>query len=534
MKILFELIAVNHKTYHSIAQRIKEQYPRAQFAGIVGYNEDNKQFYDFLKNQTQVKFEFLELWHEIWERALESETDHALLKDFEEKSDKKSLWRYIAADRCLGYEFMRGALWQPHCLNRINTRENILQVFSGLIKEYRRIFETFKPDVFIPAMAMGTIDIFILDQLCKEYGVKYVTSLTARTESYFTFAEDVELNCPRIEETYRQLMGNMLTLDLGPAQRLYAKLLADLNNSDFSDRKHECFQYKKLETWPEKIKFHIKTPLIAARVTRDWLMMKLNGRPHHFVLRKPCDLTAYFGYLKFALGRHHQNYQLLYQGMGGKLPQGQKYIFFPLHISPEHSTQVMGTMWQDQIHVIEALAKSIPFDWVVYVKEHPATLYCRARPTDFYKRLRKLPNVSLAPVYANTGEIIINSEMVAVITGTAGWEAVQRGKPVINFGKCFWDCLDLSRRTTDPERLSVDIHQELKRHQSISLKERERRVICFLASILENSFHVTLGEVFGNSRVGSDEEYQQVAEEVAAALIHYLNQEEGVREELKV
>ena len=75
----------------------------------------------------------------------------------------------------------------------------------------------------------------------------------------------------------------------------------------------------------------------------------------------------------------------------------------------------------DKNHLIETLAKSIPHDWVVYVKEHPGVLTDRIRPMNFYKQIEKLPNVFLSPLYTPSHEIISNAEMVAVISGTSCW-----------------------------------------------------------------------------------------------------------------
>ena len=69
-------------------------------------------------------------------------------------------------------------------------------------------------------------------------------------------------------------------------------------------------------------------------------------------------------------------------------------------------------MFGNQLTVIEALAKSIPVDWVVYVKEHPAVVDEVVRSGFFFERLNQLPNVILAPVYADANTLINNAEVV--------------------------------------------------------------------------------------------------------------------------
>jgi capsule polysaccharide export protein KpsC/LpsZ len=189
-------------------------------------------------------------------------------------------------------------------------------------------------------------------------------------------------------------------------------------------------------------------------------------------------------------------------------------------------------MWLDQCHLVELLAKSIPFDWKVLVKEHPGTLVARVRPLSFYRRLKKIPNVCIASIDADMHQLISNAEMVAVITGTAGWEAILRGKPVITFTDNMWDVLSLSRKCTNIEALSRDIYDEICRIKQISHAERKRRIVYLLASMLQHSFNVSFPNQFVYTEAGTDEEYKVVGIETANALkkhIEYLQEEKGYK-----
>ena len=64
--------------------------------------------------------------------------------------------------------------------------------------------------------------------------------------------------------------------------------------------------------------------------------------------------------------------------------------------------------------------------------------------------------------------------MVAVVTGTAGWEAILRHKPVIHFVDVFYQCLDLSRKCSDLNSLSNIIFNEHKRSKTISNFDRKK------------------------------------------------------------
>jgi hypothetical protein len=111
----------------------------------------------------------------------------------------------------------------------------------------------------------------------------------------------------------------------------------------------------------------------------------------------------------------------------------KKYIYFPLHLQPEQTTDIYGGKYADQLLAIEELARALPADILIYVKENPKqTLYMR--DPSFFRRLRDIPAVRYFSVEVSTYELTRRSLAVATISGTAGWEAIQMGKPVICFG----------------------------------------------------------------------------------------------------
>ena len=55
-------------------------------------------------------------------------------------------------------------------------------------------------------------------------------------------------------------------------------------------------------------------------------------------------------------------------------PSGAPYVYVPLHFQPEMTTLVLAPFCVDQIAVIENVAKTLPIDHRLYVKEHKASL----------------------------------------------------------------------------------------------------------------------------------------------------------------
>ena len=206
----------------------------------------------------------------------------------------------------------------------------------------------------------------------------------------------------------------------------------------------------------------------------------------------------------------------------GKLPDdGQKYLYFPLYNIPEYSSNFQSTMWLNIVSVVEALSKSIPGDWIIVLKEHPTGLEHNYRQKDFYDQLNRIPNVEFAPPLTNGNNLIENAELVFVTVGTSGWEAILKGIPVLSPVECFWDCMDLSHRSSDIESLHEDIKKAVENNKRISASEREKRITVFLQALLSNSFSISDPEVFSYYYEGTQEQYYKQGEELAEGFIKY-------------
>lgn len=113
------------------------------------------------------------------------------------------------------------------------------------------------------------------------------------------------------------------------------------------------------------------------------------------------------------------------------------YVYFPLQLQPEMTTDVLGGEYSDQLLALERLHRLLPEDWVIYVKENPKqTNYFR--PESFFQRLGNLSRVYYLPIGIDSLELIRHCRFVMTITGTAGWEAIRMGKPALIFGQAWY------------------------------------------------------------------------------------------------
>jgi hypothetical protein len=114
------------------------------------------------------------------------------------------------------------------------------------------------------------------------------------------------------------------------------------------------------------------------------------------------------------------------------------YVYFPLHYQPEITTNPLGGQFCDQATAIAMLSQHLPKSIRLIVKEHPMQNWV-GRGNGFYQNiLEQCPNVTFVPKGTSSHNLIEKSVAVATITGTAGWEALFRKKPVLLFGTIFY------------------------------------------------------------------------------------------------
>lgn len=115
----------------------------------------------------------------------------------------------------------------------------------------------------------------------------------------------------------------------------------------------------------------------------------------------------------------------------------ERFVYFPLHLQPEMTTDVLGGPWSNQILALLRLRQLVPEDIAIIVKENPKQTGLMRSPL-FWERLAAIPNLSLVEDRASSLELVRRAALTATVTGTAGWEALRCGKPALAFGQAFW------------------------------------------------------------------------------------------------
>jgi hypothetical protein len=191
---------------------------------------------------------------------------------------------------------------------------------------------------------------------------------------------------------------------------------------------------------------------------------------------------------------------------------GDRFIFFPLHYQPEATTLIWAPFHVNQVATIENIAKTLPVDHLLYVKEHKGSL--GRRSIGYYHRLRRIPNIRLISPYADSHDLIKQSSAVCVLTSTVGWEAILYEKPVIALGDAFFNVFDQVQRVTSYDQLAAAFRRAVDQFRP----DREL-TIRFIAASLEGTYEGNADYLPGiTTRTGTDDRARRIAVAIAGEL----------------
>lgn len=141
-------------------------------------------------------------------------------------------------------------------------------------------------------------------------------------------------------------------------------------------------------------------------------------------------------------------------------PPAGRYIYYPLHMSPESMVDTWAPFYQDQISFVTQLSLSIPADVELVVKLHfsdPAN-YSRSQ----LQRLMRLHHVRVASPFVPSLPFLERASLIVGITGTTNLEAALRGKPVLIFGDSPYQHFPRTERAKRPDELYAQIRRMLE------------------------------------------------------------------------
>ncbi len=239
----------------------------------------------------------------------------------------------------------------------------------------------------------------------------------------------------------------------------------------------------------------------------------LNGIKNRFLYRLKINLPL-FKLLK-------KNW--IYNNLSTIPDLGQNYVFYGMHMQPEKTSQPLGGEFDNQLLPIKIISDSLPKGWKLYVKEHPNQFNEKKivnnnyRDINFYKMIKSLKNVELVSLYVPSSDLIENAKMVSTLTGTLGWEALQKNIPVLAFGEAYYKSCKATCSPKSVEECKLAINDLLKMDDKSIQREIYRY---FLFYIQEGMFVESSNweEVFQYHRLPREKQIENLYQSMISKL----------------
>lgn len=324
-----------------------------------------------------------------------------------------------------------------------------LDLYYRYLGYWSAVLEKYQPQVAFFSIAPHMAYDYVLYALCQRRGIPTMMLEQALINSRLYVTSRYDTPDSLVQREYRRL----LAADEGGPIDLPADMVENL----------------------EALTRDYQAPFYVARIERrggplDWARLWLEGkslprrvlnlgRRLHQLLTTPAPANYMkvrgrrfserpishlgFEYYRWLGRRARVRLKAQYQALAGPEPLDRPYVYLPLHYQPEMSTMPTGGYYDDQRLLAGLICSCLPPGWLLYVKEHPVQVADIgrgqiSRPPGYYQDLLALPQVRLVPLTQSSFELMDHAQATATITGQAAWEAVNRGKPALTFGHCWY------------------------------------------------------------------------------------------------
>jgi hypothetical protein len=327
-----------------------------------------------------------------------------------------------------------------------------VRLFHNVLQYWRMVLDDLRPDIVLFSVIPHMIFDYMLYELCRQRGVKTLMFESTPLRGLSFLMEEFDQPSPT-QKLFQQLETEGHENDVmlsGEMEAFIQSLQGDYKDvPDYirRDPKEKLYQgvSSSSKTFFEKL-FDIKNyTKYFNKQQRIWLSRV--SAPNNYVKqpgKKLEDSRMSLLQKRIFYIRSRQRMRRLsrhYETLAGDVDLNKPFIYVALSYQPERTTSPMASIYVEQFLMVDLLAKTVPTGWQIYVKEHPTQFtpakFFRAqsgRTFDFYDDMAALPNVCLVPLATASYELIDHAQAVAATTGTVGWEAVLRGKPVLLFG----------------------------------------------------------------------------------------------------
>lgn len=321
--------------------------------------------------------------------------------------------------------------------------------YLNYVKYWSACIKYCKIELVISAVVPHRVYDYILYLLCKRNNIPYLFFDYSSFAGRVYFPDDIQSMGDQIFSLYNRLINVENDKDSLPKEILDS--WTRINKTYDDAIPYYMKQQKNLDKKERSIIQMSKSFIQDSKSTKQPIFGKngvlRNGVKYYYKNRTQSIEESRFSLLKYVLmkiqnNKYKQNLKKCYQKQTSEPDYTKKYIVFFLHYQPEATTSPKGDIFVNQRLCIETLLRNTPSDYYIYVKEHSTQFIYQgnsSRIKEFYQDLLLSSRVKLMPLESDPFRLIDNSIAVSTVTGTVGWEAIVRHKPVICFGLIWYE-----------------------------------------------------------------------------------------------
>lgn len=365
----------------------------ADFFGIIDINHKPKKFF---QNQKLVNFKKVWFYHDHIKK-FEKDNDEKYLVNFENKY-QLNLWKYAINER---FFYLHNRFYRFK-------KEEIISILEQELKLFESILDETQPEYFLTYDPVFHHQKLLLD-LCKVRGIKILSVILGTgIKNKIIIVEDgsnYDLN-----ENYNC------------SEKIDPKDL-DQNKESYDSIVNNYLEFRKS---------NFSNKLIALK---DYLInFDTELEKSNFMYYGKSKLKVVKDALSFEIQRKKNLRNL--QNLSTKSPNLDiPYVYYPMNIEEEMNILHYAPFFTDQIDVIRNIAKSIPIDHTLYVKEHIAAGVRRWHDISYYKQIVEIPNIILIRPDFDNNKLIENCKLLITTRGSSVIKGMKYCKPSIIFGE---------------------------------------------------------------------------------------------------
>lgn len=470
MKICFFLQRRFAYIGHELAKILKERHPDLEFCGYVTLRPS----FDFLKNQKDIRYTKLVLEEDVYQQYQKEKIDPEYLNKIEKEYGLPNLWPYLEVDRILRHNLYLREYPQDRCLY---SHEDLVKIFQVTAKAVINFLESEKPDYVIFSV-IGNLSTLLLYEVAKKKNIKTFIIEAGRIGNKYFLTEEYD------RPTY--VLKSLEYIKNNPLEESVLKYLKKAEDflRHFREKKNYYFEDSEAFEALSRTSSRWKNwEFLLPKNLWRFIRWQMRYWPEYWKYKDdfstPNPFYVWWDKLK-------RKFRILvgYEDLYDKVVPGEKYVYFPLQAEPEAQPMLLASFYEDQLWLIKQIAKSLPLQYKLYVKDHFWMIGYRQRK--YYKEIKKIPNVKLIDVSANSIDLIQNSKAVITIAGTSGLEGLMLKKPVIVFSRMFYSYLPAVKRCLSVEDLPRLIKELLEK----PMPDYDKEIIQFIAAIFRESAEV--------------------------------------------